>query len=50
MLRKLAEEKLPCTSPDHEPPSHIVLESGIYEHICSSCGHKVVFTVKSFYC
>lgn len=50
MLKKIAEEKPPCFSPDHEPPSHIVLEPGTYEHTCDACGEKVIFVVKGIYC
>ena len=44
-LRKIADEKLPCLSPEHNPPGKIVLDPGTYEHTCDQCGHKVVFTV-----
>lgn len=36
---------IPCYHIDHNPPKHIVLEDGVYEHVCSQCGYKTVFTV-----
>lgn len=26
-----------CKDPDHNPPSYISLEPGVYEHTCPSC-------------
>ena len=37
--------KNPCLCPEHNPPMHIVLEPGTYEHTCPLCGHKITFTV-----
>lgn len=34
-----------CVSPEHNPPTHIVLEDGVYEYTCPSCGKKVDFIV-----
>ncbi len=34
-----------CRHPDHNPPSHMVLEDGIYEHTCAGCGHRQRFLV-----
>jgi len=34
-----------CRHPDHNPPMHVVLEPGIYEHTCSGCGATQVFVV-----
>jgi hypothetical protein len=34
-----------CYSAQHNPPTHMVFEPGVYEHECPSCGHKVTFTV-----
>lgn len=34
-----------CTHPEHEPPKHIVLPPGVYEHTCPRCGNKNVFVV-----
>lgn len=36
---------VPCTHPDHDPPSHQVFEPGLYEHRCSACGRTVTFRV-----
>ncbi len=46
----------PCYNPEHQPPSHIVLEPGTYKHTCPGCGkfqyltvdfNQVSWTVKS---
>ena len=38
--------KLPlCNSPDHNVPNMQVFENGVYEHECSACGRKYIFTV-----
>jgi hypothetical protein len=47
MVRKIADAPGPCLNPEHNPPSLIVLEPGTYEHICPSCGYRVIFTVPS---
>lgn len=49
-LRKIADEKPPCRHPEHNPPSHIVLSPGTYEHTCPSCGNKLTFHVGGHYC
>jgi hypothetical protein len=40
----------PCLHPEHDPPQHICLPPGIYEHKCPGCGRKVVFRVQGAYC
>lgn len=35
----------PCLSPEHNPPSHIVLQPGTYEYTCPSCGTTMRFTI-----
>lgn len=35
----------PCLHPEHNPPSLIVLEPGVYEYQCPGCGKTIVFTV-----
>jgi hypothetical protein len=35
----------PCCHPEHNPPSHMVLSPGTYEHTCPGCGRVVLFTV-----
>lgn len=47
MLRKIKSlwEKQPCQSTEHNPPSHMYLENGIYEWTCTSCGAKTTFEV-----
>ncbi len=34
-----------CKDPNHTPPNHIVLESGIYQHTCPTCGKSMTFEV-----
>jgi len=31
----------PCSHPEHNPPSHIVLPPGEWEYECPGCGSKV---------
>lgn len=47
--RKIAElpERERCMSRDHDPPSHMVLKPGVYEHVCSKCGRVTRFTIRS---
>lgn len=40
------ERKPPCHHPEHDPPKHIVLEPGIYEHECPGCGQKQIIRVE----
>lgn len=35
----------PCYHPEHNPPSMIVYEPGVWEHKCPGCGHVVEFSV-----
>ena len=49
-LRKIADPVYPCRSLDHDPPGMIVLPPGTYEHTCSACGRRVVFTVPLVTC
>jgi hypothetical protein len=48
-LRKLdcPEPRMPCASPEHNPPSHIYLEAGHYEYECPACGQKTEFRVSN---
>lgn len=39
-----------CMSPDHNPPAHQVFLDGVYEHVCSRCGWRTVFTVRNVRC
>jgi len=32
-------EKKICRNPEHNPPGHICLEPGTYEHTCPGCGN-----------
>lgn len=45
MVKKIGDIPKPCMHPAHNPPKHIVLEEGVYEHICPSCKARQVFTV-----
>jgi hypothetical protein len=38
-----------CRNPEHNPPSHMVLEPGLYSHTCPGCGKVQVFTVQENY-
>ena len=47
-MRKIASfpiEKT-CHSPEHNPPMNMVMEPGIYEYECPSCGHKETIIVE----
>lgn len=39
-----------CLSPNHNPPNMMVYSDGVYEHICSACGHRTIFTVRNPFC
>lgn len=43
--RKIADLPKRCRHPEHDPPGHIVLEDGIYEHECPACGATQTFDV-----
>lgn len=48
-LKKIEDFK-PCLSPEHNPPSNIVLSPGKYEYTCPSCGEKTIFSVPLITC
>jgi|WetSurMetagenome_2_1015567.scaffolds.fasta_scaffold774547_3 hypothetical protein len=48
--KKIKDGPIPCTHPEHTPPSHMVFSPGEYEHTCPACGNKIRFTVQGFYC
>lgn len=39
------EPELVCRHPDHDPPTHMLFENGVWEHECPGCGRKIQFTV-----
>lgn len=43
--RKIGETPRACSDPEHNPPSHMYYEDGVWEHVCPSCGARRVFTV-----
>lgn len=43
------KKKKPCLSPEHEPPSMIVLPAGKHTYQCPACGKKTTFTVSGVY-
>ena len=43
--RKIGDIPAPCRHPDHNPPNMVLLENGVYEHECPSCGQKQTFVV-----
>jgi hypothetical protein len=45
-LKKIKDLSKPCLNPEHNPPMHIVLEPGVYEHTCPGCGKTQIFTVR----
>ena len=34
-----------CNHPEHNPPSHIVLPSGIHTYECPVCGHITMVNI-----
>jgi len=44
-LIKIKEPDEQCMHPEHNPPMHIYLEPGTYEHTCPACGKTVVFEI-----
>ena len=54
-LRKLEDKQWDkyielCRHPEHNPPMHIVLEPGRWEHTCPACGNKTIFTIPRVTC
>ena len=43
--KKIGEIEKPCFHPEHNPPSMMVYEPGVYEHVCPACGRRQVFRV-----
>jgi hypothetical protein len=41
--------KTPCLSPEHNPPSHIVLPAGTHTYTCPACGETITFSVPMIY-
>lgn len=35
----------PCVNAEHNPPTMMFFEPGVYEHECPACGAKVIFKV-----
>lgn len=48
--KKVGDTPETCLNPEHNPPSHIVLVPGIYEHTCPDCGKKTTFTIPKITC
>lgn len=44
-LERLSAPGDVCRSPEHEPPSHIVLEPGMWRWTCPACGRALEFNV-----
>ena len=38
-------QKKTCHHPEHDPPTMILLEPGMYEHTCPGCGHVTTFRI-----
>lgn len=47
---KIGEVERPCLHPEHNPPSMVVWEPGVYQHTCPACGAKITFTVNATVC
>ena len=47
-LRKIKDFPKVCKHPEHNPPTMIVLEVGVYEYTCPSCGKVTIFTVPEY--
>lgn len=47
MLKRVSDlpASAACRSPEHNPPSMIVLSPGLYEHTCPACGQATRFAV-----
>jgi hypothetical protein len=43
--RKIADLPKICRHPEHNPPTHMVYEPGIWEHVCPACKTVQTFTV-----
>lgn len=39
----------PCHHPEHEIPTHLMLQPGIYEHECPGCGLKLTYEMPGVY-
>lgn len=45
MTLKKISDHIRCMNPEHDPPMHIVLSPGVWEHTCPGCGQTTVFHV-----
>lgn len=45
LTKKTADLPGFCADPKHDPPMHLALRPGHYEHTCRTCGRVVHFTV-----
>ncbi len=43
--KRIGDVPKPCLHPKHNPPAHIVLKPGVYEHVCPGCGKRTVVNV-----
>ena len=43
--KKTKWEIKPCYNPEHNPPTHIVLQPGIHVYKCPGCGKETVINV-----
>jgi hypothetical protein len=51
-LKKIKSHRMKdvCLHPEHNPPSHIVLEPGDYIYSCPECGKEKVLSVPLITC
>lgn len=37
-----------CFDPEHNPPTHWCPPPGVYEHVCPSCGKRMILTIPGY--
>jgi hypothetical protein len=42
---RVVPERPACADPEHNPPTHMVLEPGTYQHDCPRCGAVTTFNI-----
>lgn len=49
-LEKISDKPVPCLYPEHNFPSHIVLEPGTYKYTCPNCRQSTIVRVPLVWC
>ena len=44
------EQNKPCMSPEHNPPTHVVLNDGVHVWECPSCGKTTYLVITNPTC